>query len=229
MCRNAGGITGMESAWPEILRQAGLAIVADMINHRGQVGLQFGKKPADFVEPSFKGIKAGPHGYAVRCGGTAGLLRAASQYPVKMFWLPAQSYGQGVECAAATTALHGMPLDLPHHGHRHMRTLRKLPLSPAKFADTIADNPRDRIPVLRIAFRHAFLRAPLPALTVADAYAIPWQTETNRDQTTSIRNNNQAEISAISMISAPVMALRSSPPPARRSPSPQTARGSSEP
>ena len=103
----------------------------------------------------------------------------------------------------------GMPLDLPHHGHRHMRALRQLALRPAQLAVTIADNPRDRSPVLRIAFRHAFLRAPLPALRVADPSAIPRQTETNRDQTTSIRNNSQAEISATSVISVPVVAVRS--------------------
>lgn len=73
--------------------------------------------------------------------------------------------------------------------NRHMRTLRELALRPAKLADTIADDLRDRSTVLRIAFRHAFLRAPLPAPRVADSSATPRRTETNRDQTTPIRNN----------------------------------------
>jgi hypothetical protein len=115
---------------------------------------------------------------------------------------------KGFECAAATAVLDGVPLDLLYDRHRHMRTLRQLVLRPAKLADTIADNPRDRSPVLRIAFRHAFLRAPLPAPRVADPYAIARQTGTNRDQTTSIRNNYQAENSAIAMVSALLMAVR---------------------
>jgi hypothetical protein len=73
--------------------------------------------------------------------------------------------------------------------YRHTRMLRELALSPAKLAGTIADDLRDRSTVLRIAFRHAFLRAPLPALRVADPSAIPWRTETNRHQMTPIRNN----------------------------------------
>src|SRR5579863_8370435 len=123
--------------------------------------------------------------------------------------LPARGYGQGFECAAATAAFDGVPLELPHDGYRHVRTLRELGLRPAKLADTVTDSPSDRSPVLRIAFRHAFLRAPLPAPRVADSSVIPWPTETNRDQTTSIRNNYQAETSGNPMISALVMATRS--------------------
>jgi hypothetical protein len=198
----------MDSASSEISRQAGLEIVTDMINHRGEVRPEFHEELEDFVKPLFHRIKTGPRGTVVMGSASAGLSCAAFQHLVEAFGLPAQSYGQGFECAAATAALDGMPLDLPHDGHRHMRTLRKLALRPAQLADTIADNPRDRSPVLRIAFRHAFLRAPLPALRVADPSATPRQTGTNRDQTTSIRNNYQAEISAISMISALVMAIR---------------------
>jgi hypothetical protein len=197
----------MDSTSPEISRQAGLEIVTSMINHRGEVGPEFHKELEDFVKPLFQRIKAGPRG-TVAGRVTAGLFCAAFQRLVEAPGLPAQSYGQGFECAAATAALDGMPLDLPHDGHRHMRTLRELALRPAQLADAIADNPRDRSPVLRIAFRHAFLRAPLPALRVADLSAIPRRTGTNRDQTTSIRNNYQAEISAISMVSALVMAVR---------------------
>jgi hypothetical protein len=198
----------MDSTSPEISRQAGLEIVMSMINHRGEVGPEFHKELEDFVKPLFQRIKAGPRGTVAGRVTAAGLFCAAFQHLVEAPGLPAQSYGQGFECAAATAALDGMPLDLPHDGHRHMRTLRELALRPAQLADAIADNPRDRSPVLRIAFRHAFLRAPLPALRVADLSVIPRRTGTNRDQTTSIRNNYQAEISAISMVSALVMAVR---------------------
>ena len=49
----------------------------------------------------------------------------------------------------------------------HVRAVRKLTLTPAQLADTIADSPGNRSPVTRIAFRHAFLRAPLPAPRLA--------------------------------------------------------------
>ena len=51
--------------------QVGLTIVADMINHRGEVGPEFRKELDDFVKPLVHGIKAGPHGNIVRRDGTA--------------------------------------------------------------------------------------------------------------------------------------------------------------
>ena len=192
----------METTWPERRQQAGLPIVTDIINHRGEVGLKFRKKPGDHFKPPVEGIKARPQGNAVRRGVTAGLLRVVFEHPVKVFRLPAESHGQGFERTAATTALHGMPLDLAHHGYRDMRTLRELALMPAKLADTVADSPSDRSPVPWIAFRHAFLRAPLPAPRLAEPSAIPHQTETKRNQAQAFRNTSRAEISFISMISA---------------------------
>ena len=202
MSRNAGGITGMESTSPEKQKHPGLPIVTDMINHRGQVRPKFGKELGDLVKPELQGIKPGPRGTTVRYGLPACLLRAALEHPVKAFRLPPESHGQGLERAAVTAALHGMPLDLPNDGQRHMRTLRKLPLTPAKLADTVADSPSDRSPVPRIAFRHAILRAPLPAPRLADPYAIPQQTGTNRNQAKAFRNNYGAEIGVFPMISA---------------------------
>ena len=179
-----------------------------MINHRGEAGVEPCKEHEDFVRALFQRIKAVPADTTVSRGAAAGLSCAAVQHLIGAPGLPAQSCRQGSAGAAVVAALDGMPLDLRYDGHRHMRTLRKLVLRPAKLADTIADNPRDRSPVLRIAFRHAFLRAPLPAPRVAEHRAIARQTGTNRDQTTSIRNNYQAEISAIAMVSALVMAVR---------------------
>jgi hypothetical protein len=173
-----------------------------MINHRREVGPEFLKNLGDFVKPPVQGIKAGPQGNAVKRGVTVGLPRAAFEHPVKVFRLPPESHGQGFKRAAATAALHGVPLDFPHDGYRHMRTLRKLALTPAKLADTVADSPSDRSPVLRIAFRHAFLRAPLPAPRLADHRAIPHRAETKRNQSKAIRNTSGADISHISMISA---------------------------
>ena len=152
---SAGFLTAMESTRPEGHRQTGLTIVADMINHRGEVGPEFRKKLDDFAKPLVHGSKAGPHGCIVRRYRTAVLLGAASEHPVQVFRLPPEGHGQGFERATAAAALHSMPLDFAHDGCGHMRTLRKLTLTPAKLADTVADSPGDRSPVLRIAFRHA--------------------------------------------------------------------------
>jgi hypothetical protein len=47
------------------------------------------------------------------------------------------------------------PLDFRHDGYRRLRKFRKLTASPAKLADTVADNPSARSPVPSIAFQHA--------------------------------------------------------------------------
>ena len=221
---SAGFLTAMESTWPERHSQVGLTIVADMINHRGEVGPKFRKELDDFVKPLVHRIKAGPHGSIVRRDGMAVLLRVAFEHPVQVFRFPPEGHGQGFERAAATTALHGMPLDLAHDGYRDMRTLRELALTPAKLADTVADSPSDRSPVPWIAFRHAFLRAPLPAPRLAEPSAIPHQTETNRNQAQAFRNTSGAEISFISMISAlqeQMVPARLAPPITQRAPGPE--------
>jgi hypothetical protein len=160
-----------------------------MINHQGNVGPKLCYKLEDFVKPLFHEIKAGPQGRIVRRAVTAaGLMCAAIEHLGKVFWLPSQSHGQGFERSAATSALDSVPLDFPHHGHGDMRTLRKLALTPAKLADAITDSSSDRSPVSWIAFRHAFLRAPLPAPRLADHWAIRHQAETNRNHSKSFRN-----------------------------------------
>ena len=198
----AGFLTAMESTWPERHRQAGLAIVADMINHRGEAGPEFRKKLDDFVKLLVHRIKAGPHGSIVRRDGTTVPLRVAFEHPVQVLRLPPEGHRQGLERATATAALHSMPLDFAHDGHGHMRTLRKLALTPAKLADTVTDSPSDRSPVLWIAFQHAFLRVPLPAPRLAEHCAIPRQTGTNRNQAKAFRNKYRAEISFLLMISS---------------------------
>ena len=198
----AGFLTAMESTSPERHRQTGLTIVADMINHRGEAGSKFRKKLDDFVKPLVHRIKAGPHGSIVRRDGTTVPLRVAFEHPAQVFRVPPEGHRQGFERATATAALYSMPLDFADDGHGHMRTLRKLALTPAKLADTVTDSPSDRSPVLWIAFQHAFLRAPLPAPRLAEHRAIPRQTGTNRNQAKAFRNKCGAEISFISMISS---------------------------
>jgi len=118
----------------------------------------------------------------------SGLPRVALEHPVKVFWLPSERHGQGLERAGATAALDRVPLEFPHDGRGHVRALGKRTLTPAEFADPAADSPGNRSPVLRIAFRHAFLRAPLPAPRLAGHFTIPHQAGTNRKQTKALRN-----------------------------------------
>ena len=131
--------------------------MADMLNHSGEVVFKPGKKLDDFVKPSFVGIQPGQQRSAVsRHVITAlRLLRAALEHRIKAPGFPAQSDGQRFQRPEATAALHGMTLDLPHDSHRHMRTLRKLTLTPAKLTDALADRLGDSSPVFRLAFRHA--------------------------------------------------------------------------
>jgi hypothetical protein len=197
----------MESTWPERHGQAGQTIVADTIHHRGEAGSKFRKKLDDFVKPLVQRIKPGPHGSIVRRDVTAVLSRMALGHPAQVLRLPPESHARGFECATAAAALHGMPLDFAHNGYGHMRTLRQLALTPAKLADTVADSPSDRSPVLCIAFRHAFLRAPLPAPRLAEHRTIPPQTGTIRDQAKAFCNRYGAEISSVSMISAGPVAM----------------------
>jgi hypothetical protein len=132
---------------------------------------KFRKKLGDFVKALVYGIEAGPQGSAARHGMIAHLLCVALEHPVQVFRVPSESHGQGFECPGATAALHSVPLDFAHDGRRDMRTLRELALPPAKLADTVADSPRDRSPIPWIAFRHAFLRVPLPPMRLADPCA----------------------------------------------------------
>ena len=117
-----------------------------------------------------------------------GLLCVALEHPVKVFRLPPECHGQGLERAGATATLDGVPLDFPYDGHGHVRAFRKLALTPAELADTAADRPGNRSPVLRIAFRHAFLRAPLPAPRLAGHFAIRRRVGTYRKQAKAFRN-----------------------------------------
>jgi hypothetical protein len=147
----------MESIRTERRAPAGLPLTAGMLNRRGNVSSEFGNKLGDLVESAFQGIQARPQRTTIdRNGiGCACLMRAAVKYSVKTSGLPAESHRQRLKRPGTAATLNGMPLDFPHDGSRHMRTLRKLPLTPAKLTDTVADNPGDGGPITRHAFRHA--------------------------------------------------------------------------
>jgi len=135
--------------------RAGLStdsVVAGMTDHRGDLGPELRNNLGGFGEARFEGIKARPQSGIVRCRMSPALLRLGLDHTIKVFGLPSEGYGQGLECAGAAAALDGVPLDFPYDGHRHVRAFRKFTLAPAELADTVADSQGNRSPVLRIAF-----------------------------------------------------------------------------
>jgi len=126
-----------------------------MVSHRSSVGPKLGNELDDLVKPSFQGIKAGPdRGTVNRRVITRYRPGAALKHRVKAFRFPSESNREGFQRPPASPAFHGMPLDFPHHGLGHVRTVRKLALTPAKLTDTLADCPCDSSPVFRYV-RHA--------------------------------------------------------------------------
>jgi hypothetical protein len=145
----------MESNRPGRPPHSRLAVTAHKANRSGHVVPEAGNKLGDLAKPPFKGIQAGPQrGTVNRRANTRPMPSAALEDRVKASRLPAKSHGQRFQRASAAPTFHGMPLDLPHHGQRHMRTIRKLTLTPAKLTDALADRPSDRSPIFRYAFGH---------------------------------------------------------------------------
>ena len=146
----------MENNRPESRISLGLPI-AHMLKHRGDLGLKAGNKLGNLVKPPVNHIKTQPQGSNIGChlAADSGLMRTALEYRIKPSWLPAEGDRQGFQGARATSPLHGVQLDFPHDRRRDTRTLRELPLSPAKLTDTVTDHPGDRSPIFRHAFRHA--------------------------------------------------------------------------
>jgi hypothetical protein len=107
------------------------------------------------------------------------LSRATLEHPVKAFRLPSERHGPGFERAAATAAFDGAPPKFPHDDRGHARAYRELALTPAELAGTAADSPGNRSPVLRIAFRHAFLRVPTSSAETSRSLHAP---ASGRDQ-----------------------------------------------
>ena len=94
-------------------------------------------EPENFGEPDSKESRR-PTGRHCQARYSLRLPRVALEHPVKVFRLPSERHGQGLERAGATAALDRVPLEFPHDGHGHVRALGKLTLTPAELADTAA-------------------------------------------------------------------------------------------
>ena len=147
----------MESNRPESRIDPGLPI-ANMRNHRGDLGFKAGNKLGDFVKPAVDFIEPRPEGSHIGCHLAPDTIvtSVASEHGIKSARLPAESNRQGFQCSRATPPLNGVQLDFPHNRRRDTRPFRKLTLAPAKLTDTVTDYLGDRSPVFsRHAFRHA--------------------------------------------------------------------------
>lgn len=135
----------------------GLAVAADMLNHRGDIGFKVRNGLGYFFKPPLKGIQAGPQHSPVHChiAVNSRRLRTALEHRIKPARLPAESHRQRFQRPGTAAPLDRVQLNFPDHSRRHARTLRKLPLTPAKLADPATDGPADCSPVSRHAFRHA--------------------------------------------------------------------------
>jgi hypothetical protein len=147
----------MENNRPESRNNPGLPI-ANMRNHRGDLGFKAGNKLGDFVKPAVDLIQPRPQDSHISRHLAAGTIgtSVAPEHRIKALGFPAERDRQGFQCSRATPPLNGVQLNFPHNRRRDTRPFRKLALSPAKLADTIADYLGDRSPVFsRHAFRHA--------------------------------------------------------------------------
>jgi hypothetical protein len=147
----------MEKNRPESRNNLGLPI-ANMRNHRGDLGFKAGNKLGDFVEPAVDLIQPRPQGSHIGCHLAANTIvtSVTSEHGIKTARLPAECDRQGFQCSRATPPLNSVQLNFPHNRCRDTRPFRKLTLTPAKLTDSVTDYVGDRSPVFsRHAFRHA--------------------------------------------------------------------------
>jgi len=132
-------------------------LIANMGNHCGDLGFKAGNQLGDFVKSAIDLVKPRPQGSRIGCHLAADTIvtPVTPEHGIKALWLPAQSDRQRLQCPRATAPLNGVQLNFPHNRRRDTRTLRELPLTPAKLTDTVIDHLGDRSPIFRHAFRHA--------------------------------------------------------------------------
>ena len=163
--RTRSGIVGMGSIRHGNRIGPGLPTVANMLNHRGEIGSQVDKKLSNLVQSPLDRVQARPRRLGTCCDWLAsGRRTAPREHVVKVLRRPAERHGQRFQSSRATVALNGVTLNFPDDRRRHVRAFRKFALAPSKLIHTLVNGFGDGRPI----FRHSFLRAPPLALRLAD-------------------------------------------------------------
>ena len=140
----------MENNWLSHRGRVGLSVVADMLNHRCEIGLNVDENLCDLIQASFDCIEARGVVSRLPLSGLPGIggsppLSTAS----RCSRLPAQCYRQRFQGSRATAALNGVALNFPHDRGRYMRSFRKFALTPSKLSHPLIDGLSDGRPIFR--------------------------------------------------------------------------------
>ena len=211
--RFRSGIRCMEDIRLSTRVRIGLAVAADMLDHRGKIGLQADENLGYLVQAPFDSIQARHRRFAVACNWLAGGWRPPSvEDRVKVLGLPAECHGQRFQSSRATVALNGVTLNFAHDGGRYMRALRKFTLTPSKLDHALIDGLSNCCPI----FRHPFPpRSAFGAeVSRSSSFCGPIQGFARRDL--RCKSVNRAEIIEISLKSATTLLATASHAPGRR-------------
>jgi hypothetical protein len=140
----------MEINQPGHRRHDGLAMVADMLNHRSETSLNVAENLRDLVQASFNCAEPRRRRLAAAVDCLTWCWQpAAPEHRVKVLRFPAERYRQRFQGPRATAALNGVALNFPNDRGRHMRAFRKFALTPSKLSHAFIDGLSDGCPILR--------------------------------------------------------------------------------
>jgi hypothetical protein len=125
-------------------------MVADTLNHRGEISLNVSQNLSDPGQVPFYCIEARRRRFAASVGWlTRPRQPAAPEHRIKVLRFPTKCYRQRFQCSRATAALNGVTLNFPDDRGRHMRAFRKFTLTPSKLSHALIDGLSDGRPILR--------------------------------------------------------------------------------
>jgi hypothetical protein len=120
----------------------GLPVAADMLDHRGEIGLQADEKLGYLVQAPFYSVQARHRHLAIACDWLTCCRRLASfEDRVKALRLPAERHRQRFQSSRTPATLNGVTLNFAHDGRRYMRALRKFTLTPSKLSNRNQSRP----------------------------------------------------------------------------------------
>jgi hypothetical protein len=149
----------MESIQASQRIACGLPVVAHMLNHRREIGLQAGEKLGYLIQAPFDRVEArGRRLVTARDRPTWRWWPVALEHRFEVLRLPAECHGKRFQGSPTAAALHCVTLNFAHYRRRHMGALREFALTPSKLIDTLIDGLGDCRPILRHSFppRSAF-------------------------------------------------------------------------